>query len=40
MEKYNEKNPSNVYENFHGIQWNFPWKFPWNFSWNFPWKFP
>jgi hypothetical protein len=26
MEKYNEKNPSNVYEKFHGI----PWKIPWN----------
>jgi hypothetical protein len=26
MEKYNEKNPSNVSENFHGI----PWKIPWN----------
>jgi hypothetical protein len=26
MGKYNEKNPSNVYENFHGI----PWKIPWN----------
>jgi hypothetical protein len=24
--KYNEKNPSNVYEKFHGI----PWKIPWN----------
>jgi hypothetical protein len=22
MEKYNEKNPSNVYEKFHGIPWN------------------
>jgi hypothetical protein len=26
MDKYNEKNPSNVYEKFHGI----PWKIPWN----------
>jgi hypothetical protein len=24
MEKYNEKNPSDVYEKFHG----FPWKIP------------
>jgi hypothetical protein len=38
MEKYNEKNPSNVYEKFHGI--------PWNFTWismeihGIPWKIP
>jgi hypothetical protein len=25
MEKYNEKNPSNVYEKFHGIPWKIPW---------------
>jgi hypothetical protein len=24
MEKYNEKNPSNVYEKFHGIPWKIP----------------
>jgi hypothetical protein len=24
MEKYNEKNPSNVYGKFHGIPWKIP----------------
>jgi hypothetical protein len=44
MEKYNEKNPSNVYEKFHGIPWNsmefhgIQWNFPWNFPWKFPWN--
>jgi hypothetical protein len=26
--KYNEKNPSNVSEKFHGIPWRIPWKIP------------
>jgi hypothetical protein len=31
LEKYNEKNPSNVYEKFYGIPWKIPWNFPWKF---------
>jgi hypothetical protein len=27
MENFHEKNPSNVYEKFHGIPWKIPWKF-------------
>jgi hypothetical protein len=46
MEKYNEKNPSNVYEKFHGIPWKIPWNsmygiFHGNFHGNFhgiPWN--
>jgi hypothetical protein len=31
MEKYDEKNPSNVYGKFHGIPWKIPWNgIPWN----------
>jgi hypothetical protein len=50
MENIMKKNPSNVYEIFHGnVYENFhgvPWKIPCNsmefngFPWNFPWKFP